>query len=108
MAVWIGAPDGSARLQDFRYHGPTLRRAALLGCLLVGLGCAPDVPAVHPVVQMAVFDLQCPRAELHYYKINDQTWGVRGCGKQTKYVEVCRSLNNPSMVREEECQWVQN
>ncbi len=85
-----------------------MRRVTLIGCMLVGLGCEPDKPAVHPVVQMAPFDLQCPKGELHYFKINDQTWGVRGCGKQTKYVQVCHSVNNPWLMPDEDCQWVQN
>jgi hypothetical protein len=85
-----------------------MRRATWIGCVVACLGCEPDKPAKHPVVQMAPFDLDCPRAELHYYKINGKTWGVRGCGKQTKYVEVCHSVNNPWMMPYEDCQWVQN
>jgi hypothetical protein len=81
-----------------------MRRVAFFGCLLAGLGCTPDKPAEHPVVQMAQFDLQCPKAELHYFKINEETWGVRGCGKQAKYVLIC----SWGTTTDEECRWLQN
>jgi hypothetical protein len=86
-----------------------LRRVTCIGCLLVGLGCEPDKPAVHPVVQMAPFDLQCPKGKLHFYQINDETWGVRGCGKQAKYVRICHAVSpGMNLPDDEECRWVQN
>ncbi len=67
--------------------------------------CAPAKPTVHPVVKLAQFDLQCPREELSYTQISKKMIGVRGCGKQTKYVKLCRVVQG---WWDEECQWVQN
>jgi hypothetical protein len=41
---------------------------------------------------MATFDLDCPREQLEYVKIDEGTWGVSGCGKRTKYVRICRQV----------------
>jgi hypothetical protein len=56
---------------------------------------------------MAAFDLQCPKAQLSYTQIDRGTWGVTGCGKQTKYVRLCRQVGSGWMI-EDDCRWVQN
>jgi hypothetical protein len=72
--------------------------------------CAPAQPAKaaeHPIVKMAMFDLDCPRDQLQYTQIDAATWGVAGCGRRTKYVRVCRQVwvGGPLV---DECRWMQN
>ncbi len=78
-----------------------LRKTVPLFGLLALLGCEPAKPPVHPVVRMAQFDLQCPRDQITYTQITDRVIGVRGCGKQTKYAQVCRQHNV-------DCQWFED
>jgi hypothetical protein len=80
-----------------------MRKLLFAAALLVA--CAPAEPAIHPVVSKAQFDLSCPRDQLTYLEIDEKTFGVRGCGKQTKYVEICRVTR---AFPGEECQWIQN
>lgn len=76
--------------------------------LLALLGCEPAKPAVHPVVKLAQFDLQCPRNQLTYMRLTDRVIGVRGCGKQTKYTQVCRQKHVTAGIFADECQWFQD
>jgi hypothetical protein len=81
--------------------------------LLLSLGasaCAPPPPpkpVEHPIVRLAMFDLDCPRNEIEYTQINETTWGVSGCGKRTKYMRVCRQVWTGHFASDE-CRWVQN
>lgn len=60
----------------------------------------------------ASFDLKCPREDLTYTEIDDETQGVSGCGKQATYMWTCntngfvRSGSGVFPVRK--CQWVRN
>ncbi len=67
----------------------------------------PDKPAEHPIVGMAVFDLNCPRGQLRYFPINDDTVGVEGCGQRTKYVRIC-SHWGVGLMTGTDCRWVRN
>jgi hypothetical protein len=53
---------------------------------------------------MAPFDLDCPRSEIEYTRIDEDVWGASGCGKRVKYVQICHR----TVHGWEECQWVQN
>jgi hypothetical protein len=79
--------------------------ATFVAALIVGVGCVSAEEqkkwAVHPVVRMAPFDLDCPEEKLSYKHIDDETWGVVGCGRRTKYVRICNS-------RGVECRWLKN
>jgi hypothetical protein len=45
-----------------------------------------EIPqGVSKVKQRASFDLACPAAQLVDMKMSDNTWGVRGCGRQATY-----------------------
>jgi hypothetical protein len=82
----------------------------LVGAAVCAVACGQREPAVHPVVRMAPFDLNCPREQVRYFQLDDETWGVRGCGRQAKYVKICRTTSTmwgPGFDSEE-CRWVQN
>jgi hypothetical protein len=51
----------------------------------------------------ATFDLQCPAPDVQIIDIDARTKGVRGCGKQMTYVEICD--NRPDGWH---CTWVLN
>ena len=82
--------------------------AAILGLGALLGGCATASNEVHPVVSMAAFDLNCPRAKLRYTQINDDTWGVDGCGQRAKYIRACRQVRDPLLGWNDRCQWVRN
>ncbi|HSY24580.1 MAG TPA: hypothetical protein VK841_20785 [Polyangiaceae bacterium] len=83
----------------------------ILASLAAGAICVSCVdeakPTVHPVVQMAMFDLNCPREQLLYTRIDDATWGVEGCGQRAKYVKICRQVGY-GMAISDDCRWVRN
>ena len=64
-----------------------LLRALVLLPLAAGLGCA-TTNEVNPLIKRAMFDLDCPREQLTWRKIDDQTFGVRGCGQKATYIGV--------------------
>ncbi len=76
-------------------------------CLVLNCGGGHSRPAEHPVVRMAPFDLNCPKQQLSYTKIDAGTWGVAGCGRRTKYVRICRQVGT-GVFAEDECRWVSN
>jgi hypothetical protein len=47
----------------------------------------------------AAFDLNCAESKLRVVEIDDQTSGVRGCGKRATYIQRCHGG---------ECTWVLN
>jgi|GEM_PF-2118690 len=51
----------------------------------------------------STFDLQCPSHELQLVNIDVRTKGIRGCGRQMTYVEICD--NRPDGWH---CTWVLN
>lgn len=81
--------------------------AALGGAFSAGAGCHAPEPARHPVARVAPFDLDCPREQLSYTQIDDKTWGVTGCGRRAKYIEVCRPLDMDALT-EDRCRWIRN
>jgi hypothetical protein len=86
-------------------------RAIVAGLFVVGglgAGCVETPPAVHPVVKQAQFDLNCPRSELRYMKLDEKTIGVTGCGGRAKYVALCRTTNPGTIAASDECQWVRD
>jgi len=81
---------------------PRLMRAlVLLPLALAGLGCATN--EVNPLIKRAIFDLDCPREQLSWRKIDDHTFGVRGCGQKATYIQ---SFRGAGMY--DECVWVRN
>ncbi len=70
---------------------------ALVGC--VGTSGA----SVQQLRARATFDLQCPGPQTEVIELDERTRGVRGCGKQMTYVEVCD--NRPDGWH---CTWVLN
>jgi len=85
-----------------------------LACAALCTACAeePATPVLHPVVKLAVFDLDCSRERIRYTEIDDSTWGVEGCGKRAKYVKDCRQVIDMWMGRptgvHDDCHWVKN
>ena len=76
-------------------------------CLLAASACATAPEEEHPVVRMAQFDLNCPRAKLSFTRISEDAVGVSGCGRRIKYVRLCHQTG-VGMFRDDECQWVTN
>jgi hypothetical protein len=79
-------------------------RRLLLGTVALLSSCAAPQRKEHPIVNLAVFDLNCPKAQLTYAQIDEKNWGVAGCGQRVRYVEMCRR----NQYNLEECQWVSN
>jgi len=80
---------------------------AAMSLLTGACATAPAQKKDHPIVGMAVFDLNCPKEQLSYQKLDDGTWGVIGCGQRTKYVQLC-SQGSHNVLVGEECRWVRN
>jgi hypothetical protein len=53
----------------------------------------------------AIFDLNCPADELAWVQLSDDTWGVRGCSKQVRYVLICQQRVNKRYRVSESCRW---
>jgi hypothetical protein len=68
--------------------------------LLVG-GCGSA--AQDQVLRRAAFELRCPEEQLQVIELDDRTQGVRGCGYQVQYVEVCEG---PGGGFDRDCRWV--
>jgi hypothetical protein len=66
-------------------------------------GCATQTSGDR-LRKRAAFDLHCTRDELSVTKLDENTRGVRGCGRQATYLYVCDRPNNPFA----ECSWVMN
>jgi hypothetical protein len=47
---------------------------------------------VHPVVEVAPSDLDCPAEQIRYEKFDDSAIGVSGCGKQATYERTCYTV----------------
>jgi hypothetical protein len=95
---------------------PSLPLALLLGLgsAFLASGCGappePENPNRHPVAVRAPFDLNCPREQVVYQRLDARTMGVSGCGRRATYIRVCRdrirnSLGN-SVDTYVECSWL--
>lgn len=69
--------------------------------------CATPRQVEHPIVPMAVFDLNCPKTQLAFTQIDEGTWGVTGCGRRSKYLRICHSTGG-LYFSGEECRWIAN
>jgi hypothetical protein len=83
-----------------------LAKIVVGGVALLASSCATQ-RREHPIVNMAVFDLNCPKPQLTYTQLDDKNWGVAGCGRRVRYVKVCRK-SGYGMYYSEDCQWVAN
>lgn len=84
-------------------------RGLVKAVFVVGLlasACATPQRVEHPVVRMASFDLKCPKDQLGFMEIDEKTWGVEGCGKRARYVEICQRSGMYGL--NQECQWIAN
>lgn len=82
----------------------TVRRAPTVLLGLLASGCfASSGASADSLLTRATFDMQCPGPGLQVVNIDVRTKGVRGCGKQMTYVEVCD--NRPDGWH---CTWVLN
>jgi hypothetical protein len=70
---------------------------------LVAAGCA-STSSHDRLLKRAAFDLHCTKDELSVTRLDSKTRGVRGCGRQATYLQVCELPNNPFA----ECSWVMN
>jgi hypothetical protein len=87
-----------------------------LGCALLVLGCrepeaqAPQTPKRHPVAVRAPFDLDCPREQIVYQRLDARTMGVSGCGRRATYIRACRdrvaSTSGNHVNTYVECSWL--
>lgn len=80
----------------------TQLRPFSLACVALGLlfnvGCGGA--SVTKLRTRAAFDMNCNESQIAMYRLNAQTIGVRGCGKQATYVESC-NVNHS-------CNWIMN
>lgn len=86
-----------------------------LSCL--ALACSPEpetprAPKRHPVAVRAPFDLNCPREQLRYDRLDKNTMGVSGCGRRATYVRVCHDRIEKTWGAHVdtyvECRWILN
>jgi hypothetical protein len=71
--------------------------------LIAGAGCATGPTPRDRLLKRAAFDLHCTKDEMSVTKLDEKTRGVRGCGRQATYVEMCDAAPT-SMLRT--CSWV--
>src|SRR5262245_48288002 len=82
-----------------------------LGSTLLASGCGapePQAPKRHPVAVRAPFDLDCPREQLAYQRLDPKTMGVSGCGRRATYILICRDRIDKESLRIDtyvECTW---
>lgn len=84
------------------FRSKALGVVALLMLALTGCVVASGA-SVQQLRVRATFDLQCPVSATELVDIDERTKGVRGCGKQLTYVEVCDSRPDGW-----HCTWVLN
>ncbi len=70
---------------------------SLTGCLV------HEGATVEQLKSRAAFDMDCPKSEIKYVDIDDDTRGVSGCGQHMTYIQSCRREYGS-----EECTWVLN
>jgi hypothetical protein len=85
--------------------GVVVRGALLVAALVVSLGSAATPATRDQLLARAAFDLDCDRNKIVVVQIDDQTNGVRGCGKRATYVETC---DGPKQNENTSCTWVLN
>jgi hypothetical protein len=70
---------------------------------LMVAACGPEGPDpdISAVKRRAAFEMQCNRAELKAFWIDDKTIGVKGCSQRLVYVQVCHGGLD-------DCQWILN
>ena len=68
--------------------------------VLFGAGCRHGLTPNERLLNRASFDFNCAQGELDLTEIDHKTRGVRGCGRQATYVEVCDARMK--------CTWIMN
>jgi len=61
----------------------------LIAISLLAPACFTAGTKAGPVTGRASYDMQCPEKDLQVSDLGGKTFGVRGCGKQETYTEVC-------------------
>jgi len=79
-------------------------RDAFVTLLLGAAGCGGAT--LGQLRTRAAFDLGCPEDRMEVVTIDARTSGVRGCGRQATYVDLCRPCANGYVGCE--CTWVMN
>lgn len=104
MEKWLPQSECS---RDRRVNKTSLGLVAL--ALAVSCARAPEPTAQHPVPARAPFDLNCPDDQTRYRRLDPNTWGAVGCGRQATYIKVCKQKATAIEWHfETECQWVLN
>jgi hypothetical protein len=68
---------------------------------IVSIACGGNEPTPNDELRArAKFDMHCDKVSLHY--VDGNAVGVRGCGQQMTYVQICRGPMN------DDCQWILN
>jgi hypothetical protein len=83
--------------------------AAGAGCMLALIGCATGLTSAslledRRLIDRAAFDLNCAEP-MAVTKLDAKTRGVRGCGRQATYVQLC---DGPADNVTRSCVWVMN
>lgn len=85
--------------------------SSALGC--TALACTAQNLASHPVAARAPADLDCPKDDVHYRRLEDKLIMVKGCGRTATYVEQCQERFNAAAsatlgmpTSSETCEWV--
>lgn len=64
---------------------------SLSGCSLIP-GMTNEDVRQERVISKAVWDLDCSKENINVLKINDTSYGVKGCGKKASYIMInCQS-----------------
>jgi hypothetical protein len=71
--------------------------ALLLVLIAALLACDDPDTRNYQLKRRAAFDMRCPEDRLEVRLIDDRSAGVKGCGQQHVYIEVCRG--------ESDCTW---
>jgi hypothetical protein len=84
-----------------------------ISCLALACRPEPETPAApkrHPVAVRAPFDLNCPREQVRYERLDKNTMGVSGCSRRATYVRVCHDRVNSAEAFSTyaECRWLLN
>ena len=82
-----------------------MRRSVTIAAVggLLNIACASATN--EQLVRRAAFDMRCPEAQIQAIELDSKTRGVRGCGQQATYVEMCDGTKDSAYTT---CTWVLN
>jgi hypothetical protein len=89
-SVQVTSASPNTEAGPYYAQGCAQLRRYTVGCNIFGFCPEPrGVDALDLLQRQAAFDLKCERAGIAVDRLNSDTFGARGCGRQASYVLLC-------------------